>query len=700
MKQIRRLGHDLLLIGIVFSSLFLALTVVLSTDGVISIHSLEHQTETKRNPIKQIFLEDLNFFDPQDLTNTSHQINVTRVIVANQYGYTSETIVVGIRNNGSKPINAFNLTLPIAEVNDTKYFRVFSSNDSETESTIWEQIEANNDSVVRVITFPVIGVTQTSTITIRMDHPHAISYDKNSVLEEATFPYTFNLSFIPLISLPITRYQVDWSIGKDEAGVTHPVSIDEDTITPRTTSFVGELTNDQQGIQFTNVTALTTIDRTVLNTSQYGSYNLTRLANLEFIPAYQPNLRTNFTAYYLSFNYSQQVYTSIEFSTLITTVTVTEWGWTTTVHEITIHNVGIQSGSTLKTALGGATFPSISFDLPNTARKIGFRDNYGNITIASATESTTGKTTIKINFRVEIEQDDVYVLQMSYRERTSDIASDLGNGKFKLHIPLTLASNWTIRQLEFNLLLPYGSTFDPQGIVNTTEQQTLRKVLVNSAITEREFLGLFDRTGIQLMYEDLTPLSIKYVDIIAGLAPLYPFYQPLSIIIFLLTIGILYTLVRNVAFGIGHRQVLLEEIPLDLIRNFVRNYEEKTAIRAQILRLDKKRKTKKISAREYEKTRTLLNNRLVQADRSIVKVSRKMADEGQRYRIAMRTIEVAEANREDILLNIESVERKKTQGRIGKEAYAKLKLSYSKQLRNANNEIDKVLIELRTLLTG
>ena len=65
----------------------------------------------------------------------------------------------------------------------------------------------------------------------------------------------------------------------------------------------------------------------------------------------------------------------------------------------------------------------------------------------------------------------------------------------------------------------------------------------------------------------------------------------------------------------------------------------------------------------------------------------------------MRSIEVAEESRDGILRNIESLERKKSQGRIGKEAYAKLKLSYDKKLRSSNNEIDKVLIELRTLLT-
>ncbi|MFW9780013.1 MAG: hypothetical protein ACFFE8_14260 [Candidatus Heimdallarchaeota archaeon] len=700
MKQIRRLGYQLFLVGVVFSSLFFASIAVIASGRVISPQSLDHQARIAPSPTKRISLEDLNFFDPEDLTNTSHQVNITRTIVANQYGYTSETIRIEVSNNGLNPIDAFNLTLPFVEYSDNRYLRVFSSNDTETEYTEWTEIETNNDSVVYVVAFPEIEPTHSSIITIQMDHPHAVTYDKDMQLEEATFPYFFNLSFIPMISLPITRYHVDWSIGKDKTGAVLPVSIDNETITPDPSSFTGTLTNDQQGIRIANVTDLATIDRTILNTTEYGNYNLTRLANLPFIPAYQPRLKANFTAYYLSFDYSQQVYTSIEFSSLTTKVIVSEWGWTTTVHDIVIRNIGIQSGSILKTALGSSTFPYIDFNVPETAHKIGFRDNYGNISIASASTTTTGKKIVQINPRVEIEKGEIYYLQMSYRERTSDIASDLGNGRIQLHLPLTIANNWTISQFEFNLLLPFGSTFNLEDMVNSTQKQTLRHVLASSTVSEREFLGLFNRVGIHLMYQELTPLSIRYVDFIAGLAPVYPFYQPLSIFLFLLILGIAYILVRNISFGIKPRRVLLEEIPLDLIRNFVKNYEEKTAVRAQILRLDNRRKTKKISAREYEKTRALLNNRMEQADRSIVSVSRKLAGESRRYRVAMRTIEVAEASREDILLNIDSLERKKTQGRIGKEAYAKLKLSYDKQLQSANNEIDKVLIELRALLTG
>jgi len=226
-----------------------------------------------------------------------------------------------------------------------------------------------------------------------------------------------------------------------------------------------------------------------------------------------------------------------------------------------------------------------------------------------------------------------------------------------------------------------------------------RDTTANSLISNTELLGLFNKPGVQIIFEDFTPLSNQYIKIDFGTVPLYQIFTPLSISIFFLTLGVLYTIIRNLSFGFRPRTIALEEIPLDLIKDFVKAYEEKTAIREQILRLDRKRKQKSIKKREYDNIRRTLGNRIERAERTIVNVSRKLAEEGQRFRIAMRKIEVAEASREDIILNIESLERKKTQARIGKEAYAKLKLDYDKKLRSTNNDIDKVLIELRSLLT-
>ncbi|MHA1330498.1 MAG: hypothetical protein ACTSR2_05410, partial [Candidatus Hodarchaeales archaeon] len=302
----------------------------------------------------------------------------------------------------------------------------------------------------------------------------------------------------------------------------------------------------------------------------------------------------------------------------------------------------------------------------------------------------------------EIKQGEEYHLFLSYRESVSELVKDRGGGKVRLSTPLSMNFNWTIRHFELKVFVPYGSTFSIQNAVETIEDTSSRETTLNSSVQKRGLglgFSLFNKLGVKVTFDDFTPLSNRIVNLDFGLDPFVFAKEPISITLIFFILGLVYAVARNFSFGFKPKRIAIDEIPIDLIREFVKSYEEKTALREQLLRLDRKRKSKNISAREYEQTRIILTNRQQRIDRALVNVSRRLADEGSRYRIAMRSIEVAEANREDILLNIESLEKKKTQGRIGKEAYAKLKLNYDKQLRKANNEVDKVLIELRSLLT-
>ncbi len=687
MKKIQGSCLNVFLIILVVSTLFV--TISSDFDKVIS--------ETNGNSIHVEALQDdfdsLNFFDFSEFTNTSHQISVSRVITANQYGYTTSYTKIRLYNNASRTINAFNYTLPSHEYYDTKYLRIYSENGTSADTKILDTIEENNATLL-IIKTPTVGENQLLSIIIEMDHPNAISFEESAKLEELTYPYLFNLSFIPLISFPITYYEIEWKIGTDIE-----VSLNNDSLQPTKDDYKGEFSQDSQNLVFKNVTELTSINRSLLDISENGDYNLTSLANLGFIPAYSPTIASNLTSY-LSFEYFQQESTKIEFTKLESQIIVSEWGYVMSEHEIILRNSGMKSGAILDTALGGPTFPIISFYLPEGAEKIRIQDKYGNISLSASLDPIFNKKLLIVRPRVQIEQGAEYTLHLSYLEQISDFTRDLGGGKIQLHIPLTMDFNWTIQQFELSVFLPYGSSYNLNSIVTTTEHNTtLRKTTYNSSIQRRELLGIFDKPGLKMFFSNLTPLSNRFISIDFGLSPLYFITTPLSISILLFTLGVAYIIIRNLSFGFKTKRVILEEIPLNKIREFVKTYEEKTAIREQILKLDRKRKSKNISAREYEQTRKILRNRHQRADRSIVTVSRKLAEEGSRYRIPMRSIEIAEANREDILQNIESLERKKSQGRIGKEAYAKLKLSYDKQLRKANNEIDKVLIDLRSLLT-
>jgi len=685
MKKILGTFVNLSIIVLMIFSLF---TVIYSNTTDISPELIENQIKQKTTLLDS----DLKYFDITKFTNTSHWINVSRTIKANEHGYTTSLTNIRLYNNIVEEINAFNFTIPLQEYKDSKYLHIYSSNGTIDTLTPIE----NNDSAILRIKFPSIGFEELIDINIEMDHPSAVSSEIDAILQETSFPYHFNLCFLPLISFPITNYQLIWELNSGGAGID--VDIENDTIHPADNTSTGVTTIRTTGFDIEDITEFLSINRSILNATKYGNYNLTMLENREFIPAFTPILSENLTSY-LSFNYFHHGGIRLEFKKLTTKVTVSEWGTVTTEHEFTILNNGIKSGTVLSTSLGGPTFPFFSVQVPEEATDFSLFDQYGNVSASTKRDTATSRKIIQIRPRIQLDPGKEYNLSLSYREKSSNIARDMRNGKIELQIPITMNFNWIVREFEYKLLLPWISTYNRTDMVERIEDSTTRYPIEITGTSEKELLGLFNKEGLKIVFDDFTPLSIKDITLTFGLSPFYPLYMPLSICVVFFIIGVAYTIIRNLSFGHKRRIIEIEEIPLDLIKEFVKTYEEKTAIREQMLRLDRKRKSKNISSREYEKTKTLLKNRQKRADQSIVTASRKLGEEGPRYRVSMRSIEVAEANRENILKNIDSLERKKNQGRIGKEAYAKLKMSYNKQLRKANNEIDKVLIDLRSLLT-
>jgi uncharacterized protein (DUF736 family) len=679
--------------GLRFSlvALIITTTILIVNNQTFSSEA-EPNTEIMNNKLSDIDFAELEYLDVSEFSNTSHQISVSRVINANQYGYTTSRTEIRILNNGTNQINALNYTLRTEEYKGSHYFKITSKNDTNDEITKWETF-IHNETTEIVIKFPAVNNEESITLIIEMDHLNAISFDENDGLSESIYPYHFNMSFIPFLSLPITSYDLEWKVGTEIE-----VSVDNSTFQPTEANITGEFIQDSTEILFENIVSLSSINREMLNQSIYGGYNLSALTNLEFIPGYLPNLAENFTNF-LSFDYYQSAGTFMVFSSLKTTVVISEWGTVYTTQEIVVKNVGLKSGDILSTDLGGPTFPSLAFQVPETAHTVGMRDNYGNLTPLVTVDPVYQKVLVEIQPRTQIEQGAEYYMILSYQEPSSEIINRLGGGKVQLITSLSMNFNWTIEEFELNILFPFGSSFNREKIQNVTSQSSLRAPISNDHIQKKEFLGIFNKGGISLKFENITPLSNREMKVEFGLNPFYQLNTPLSFTLFFLGIGVIYALVRNISFGFKPKKLALDEIPLDLIKNFVKSYEEKTAVREQILRLDRKRRSKNISAREYEQTRIILKNQQQRNDRAIVSVSRQLSEKSPRYRISMRSIEVAEASREDFLKNIESLESKKAQGRIGKEAYAKLKVDYDKKLRKANNDIDKVLIELRNLLT-
>ncbi|MCK5157661.1 MAG: hypothetical protein KAR08_00775, partial [Candidatus Heimdallarchaeota archaeon] len=461
---------------------------------------------------------ELEYFDISDFTNNSHQIGVSKYITANEYGYTSSRTEIEIDNNATKAFNALNYTLPTTEFLDSRFIKIYSTNDTEENSTSWEVVSGNTTTLIN-IQFPTVDVGEKITLTIEMDHPNAISFEDDAVLEEATYPYKFNLSFLPLISLPITNFNLEWIIGE---GIE--IQLQNESVQPTEANFTGEFEQESTLLKFVDVQELQTINRDLLNQSIYGGYNLTALSELSFIPAYKQILAENLTLF-LNFDYFQSGATFITFSSLKTTIEISEWGTVYTTQEIVLKNIGLQSGNVLSTKIGGTTFPTLTFNVPSTANYIGLTDNYGNMTPVVnseiSTESVIQKKTVEFIPRIQIEQNGEYHLYLSYQELSEAIIESIGGGKLRITTAPTMMFNWTIQHFELELLFPSGSSISLEDIQQETKESTLRDPVSTSSIQKTEFLGLFNKVGYCLTFQEFTPLSNNQMTIEFGVSPFY-----------------------------------------------------------------------------------------------------------------------------------------------------------------------------------
>jgi hypothetical protein len=119
MKKTFANGLRCVVIAIIFILPFLMVDIQTPNLEIITRNNL---VDTKVSRIEDT---DLLFFDNSDFTSTSHQINVSRRITSNQYGYTSSKTKITLYNNGSKDINAFNLTLSKLEYEDSRYIKIY-----------------------------------------------------------------------------------------------------------------------------------------------------------------------------------------------------------------------------------------------------------------------------------------------------------------------------------------------------------------------------------------------------------------------------------------------------------------------------------------------------------------------------------------------------------------------------------------------
>ncbi|MHA2299286.1 MAG: hypothetical protein ACXAEU_19970 [Candidatus Hodarchaeales archaeon] len=626
---------------------------------------------------------------PFDLLDFSNEtvFNVTKRIIVNEWGYTIVNTTMSISNNGNSTFNYFDITVPLFEWEKYDHTLVTPS-EIKTETPL---IDNSAETVTWAFQTPDIEPSTNYTFSI-VAGSNSLAYIRPGVEQsDTTFPIRFKVAALPWFSVPINNLEIQAEFVAPVAGATFDNTsiMMANNLTDETPE---EIHSDHYKL---SLTELDTIDFDSLSDSSNGGYDTDELSSQgieAFIPAYTPSLASNMTSI-VEIDYRDGDGRAIvHYTDVAVIVDIDQWGTTWFTETITIENTGPEGTE----IFGFSNIGNIILYAPYDAIIDGVRDNHGNLSVTAVQQTANpvgfqdNLTKVTINSRVPVPVGNTYTFTLRYHLANDKVLDDLSGGKLALKSPLMTLFNWTISNYHLTVKFPYMTTVDlPIG--NIMEN--------NSQIGSDRGFMFFERPILTVEMENLTPFDNIGFEFTYGVFIGWFLIGPMMLSLFFLVLGLIYVSARLLSYRISPAIVMtsMEEIPYDLIGDYVKAYEEKTALRERIRQLTERRKRMKV--KEYEKSIKIFDSKLAESERQLVHSMTELSKKGGRYRETSRSIQLAESEREDVLKNLQNLERRKKASRIDRETYVRLQRQYEKRLKKSNTTIDKVLIELRSLLT-
>ncbi|MEM3060872.1 MAG: hypothetical protein QW265_00495 [Candidatus Bathyarchaeia archaeon] len=136
-------------------------------------------------------------------------------------------------------------------------------------------------------------------------------------------------------------------------------------------------------------------------------------------------------------------------------------------------------------------------------------------------------------------------------------------------------------------------------------------------------------------------------------------------------------------------------IPIELIREFVALYDEKTALKAELEKINEDMKRRAISKHEFRRKRKLMDVRLSELNKLLVSVKEKLKEVEARYEEMLKKIARSEAEIEALASSMAQMEIQYRTGKITRDVYESLIVDIQKRINRAKGEIDSTIISLR-----
>lgn len=601
------------------------------------------------------------------LRNWDLSINTTRTIRHYDYGYLTINDNITLTNNDNLSLPIFRFAIPqhlavnLVEISAGSMWDGFGVELNST--TVEIEYQDGNFTYYVMALNPVVN--NDSLYTIQIHQTYLRPYEIFIYHSEDDYLFNgikMNVSRMPHLSLPIHTAKTTF-IKAEESG-----QIISALIYPSASATIGD----------SSVT---------FNSIYVPAYN--------FSNAYEPN--TDDYTYKVQIASATGPTAPIEATNYKRTISIDNWYYAHIHEVIEIESFGIIPLDALWDLSDSRFF--VSFALTqlhlgvDNAENVKVYDGYGSLPPKTGSELAQ-LNRINIYLRYPVFGGGKVTFNVEYTLKLEDMLQFEKN-EFILECMALPEVPFHVKNFELTLKFPQGSNVQYALFGDCSVDYEQYKSPVFLRIGKRETISI---NKINLTSFENLNLRVGYY-----MSDIAYFIQPLvySLIIFMACL--LYVGARTLRKDVIEKVVITsedrEEVPIELIQDFVEKYEEKTAIQTRITELDESRRKKKVKAKEYDQQRKILEAKLRDTIKTLDTTKRTLKEQGRKYRDSIQKIEVSEEKKISVERSIVDLRvRYIREKAISKDAYIRILRDYKNQIERFEREIDKEIINLRLLI--
>jgi hypothetical protein len=254
---------------------------------------------------------------------------------------------------------------------------------------------------------------------------------------------------------------------------------------------------------------------------------------------------------------------------------------------------------------------------------------------------------------------------------------------FDISLPLFQDLTYYVEQASVTFVLPEGSQIKNFEAPTIDGAYSLSKSVFEESVTiNRRNVFSLDSFNVRLLYH---------------YSPLWLSFRPTLWMWALTIVGCVVAVAwkRPKVPTIHVAPTVAAELHTEDIKSFLDAYEDKTKIISELESLEARVQRGRIPRRRYKVQRKTLETRLNILSKNIAELKMKLRAAGGQYADWMRQLEIAEAEINEVGVNIKGIEARHRRGELSLEAYRKLQADYQQRKEKAETTINGILLRLR-----